>query len=143
MREGARSCVHPVLQWQPQYVIYSALAKAPLAPDVVILFVNANQTLICSEATQQVENQNPPALGWPACAVVPQVMTTGRLALSLGCCGARAYLDILTDDVAVFVIPRAELASYAERIEEVARANGVLSKFHQVRRERIQEDSHR
>lgn len=55
--------------------------------------VNANQTLILSEATQQVEKQNPPAMGRPACAVVAQVMNTGRAALSSGCCGARAYLD--------------------------------------------------
>src|ERR1700689_1112092 len=48
----------PVLQSQPQYILYSPLADAPRPPDVVILFVNPNQTLILSEATQQVENQN-------------------------------------------------------------------------------------
>ena len=86
----------PVLASQPRYVIYAPLAESPLPPDVVLLFVNANQTLILSEATQQVENQNAPAMGRPACAIVPQVMNTGRAALSLGCCGARAYLDVLT-----------------------------------------------
>ena len=80
----------------------------------MLLFVNANQTLILSEATQQVENQNAPAMGRPACAIVPQVMNTGRAALSLGCCGARAYLDVLTDDVAVFAIPGAKLEAYAQ-----------------------------
>ncbi len=97
----------------------------------MLLFVNANQTLILSEATGQVENQNAPAMGRPACAVVPQVMNTGRAALSLGCCGARAYLDILTDDVAVFAIPGAKLEAYARRIQALAKANDVLSKFHQ------------
>ena len=47
----------PVLQSQPGYVVYAPLASSPLQPDVVLLFVNANQTLILSEATQQVENQ--------------------------------------------------------------------------------------
>ena len=94
-----------------------------LPPDVVLLFVNANQTLILSEATQQVENQNAPAMGRPACAIVPQVMNTGRAALSLGCCGARAYLDVLTDDVAVFAIPGAKLEAYTRRIEALAKAN--------------------
>ena len=96
----------PVLGSQPAYVVYSP-GDSPLPPDVVLLFVNANQTLILSEATQQVENQNAPAMGRPACAVVPQVMNTGRAALSLGCCGARAYLDVLTEDVAIFAIPGA------------------------------------
>jgi uncharacterized protein (DUF169 family) len=127
----------PVLPFQPQYVLYSPLAETPLPPDVVILFVNANQTLILSEATQQVENQNAPAMGRPACAVVPQVMNTGRAALSLGCCGARAYLDNLTDDVAVFAIPGAKLDSYAQRIHTLAKANSVLSEFHRIRRRAV------
>src|SRR6202012_5184853 len=121
----------PVLQSQPGYVVYAPLADSPLPPDVVLLFVNANQTLILSEATQQVEKQNPPAMGRPACAVVPQVMNTGRAALSLGCCGARAYLDSLTDDVAIFAIPGAGLDAYAQRIEALTKANATLSSFHQ------------
>jgi uncharacterized protein (DUF169 family) len=113
------------------------LAESPLPPDVVLLFVDANQTLILSEATQQVENQNAPAMGRPACAIVPQVMNTGRAALSLGCCGARAYLDVLTDDVAVFAIPGAKLEAYVRRIEALAKANGILANFHKIRRKTI------
>jgi uncharacterized protein (DUF169 family) len=124
----------PVLEMQPAYVVYAPLADTPLAPDVVLLFVNANQTLILSEAAQQVEHQMAPAMGRPACAVVPQVMNTGRAALSLGCCGARAYLDLLTDSVALFAIPGAKLEAYAKRIETLANANGVLSRFHEIRR---------
>jgi len=129
----------PVLESQHAYVLYSPLSRSPFVPDVVLLFVQANQSLILSEATQQVENQNPPALGRPACAVVPQVMNTGRAALSLGCCGARAYLDILTDDVAVFAIPGAKLEAYTERIETLAKANQVLSTFHQLRRRDVED----
>jgi uncharacterized protein (DUF169 family) len=127
----------PALKSQPGYVVYAPLAESPLPPEVVLLFVNANQTLILSEATQQVENQNAPAMGRPACAVVPQVMNTGRAALSLGCCGARAYLDVLSNDVAVFAIPGDKLEAYTRRIEVLAKANGVLSKFHQIRRHAI------
>ena len=101
------------------------------------MFVDANQTLILSEATQQVENANAPAMGRPACAVVPQVMNTGRAALSLGCCGARAYLDTLTDGMAIFTIPGAKLEAYTQRIEELAKANAVLSKFHALRKRDI------
>lgn len=127
----------PVLHTQPGYVLYSPLADSPMPPDVVVLFVDAKQTLILSEATQQVENQNPPAMGRPACAAIPQVVNTGRAALSLGCCGARAYLDILTDSVAIFAIPGAKLEAYTQRIEALSNANAVLSKFHQIRRRDI------
>jgi uncharacterized protein (DUF169 family) len=128
----------PVLAARPEYVVYAPLAETPLPPDVVILFVKANQTLILSEATQQVESQTPPAMGRPACAVVPQVMNTGRGAFSLGCCGARAYLDGLTDDVAIFAIPGAKLKAYAERIEALSKANHLLAKFHSIRRRDIE-----
>ena len=128
----------PVLQSQPDYVVYGPLAQAEEVPDIVMLFVNSNQTLILSEAAQQVENQVAPAMGRPACAVVPQVMNTGRAALSLGCCGARAYLDVLSDDVAIFAIPGAKLAAYAERIETLSKANAVLLQFHQMRRRSVE-----
>ena len=128
----------PVLQSQPKYVLYSPLDRAPLPPDIVLLFVNSGQTLILTEATQQVENQIAPAMGRPACAVVPQVMNTGCAALSLGCCGARAYLDVLPDSVALFAIPGAKLAAYTARIEALAKANAVLSQFHTIRRRSIE-----
>ena len=128
----------PVLPFRPQYVVYSPLAQALLTPDVVILFVKANQTLILSEATQQVENQHPPAMGRPGCAVIPQVMATGRAALSLGCCGARAYLDVLSDDMALFAIPGAKLRAYAQRIETLSKANDTLAKFHRLRRRDVE-----
>ncbi len=128
----------PVLQSQPKYVVYAPLAQAKTAPDIVMLFVHSSQALILSEATQQVENQVAPAMGRPACAVVPQVMNTGRAALSMGCCGARAYLDVLRDEVAIFAIPGAKLAAYVERIEELSKANAVLSQFHQLRRRSVE-----
>lgn len=124
----------PVLAFQRKHIVYSPLTESPLPPDVVLLFVNATQSLILTEATQQVENRIAPAMGRPACAVVPQVMNTGRAALSLGCCGARAYLDVLSEGIALFAIPGAKLAAYTERIEILAKANAALSQFHQLRR---------
>ena len=127
----------PVLESRPSHVVYGPLAKMPLAPDVVLLFGKADQMLILSEASQQVDGGLPPAMGRPACAIVPQAYNTGRAALSLGCCGARAYLDVLTDDVALWAIPGAKLDLYAERIAVLAKANAVLTTFHQMRREDV------
>jgi uncharacterized protein (DUF169 family) len=127
----------PILASQPKHVLYSPLADSPLPPDVVILFANAAQTLILSEATQQVEGVSAPAMGRPACAVVPQVMNTGKAALSLGCCGARAYLSLLTDSVSLFALPGAGIAAYVERVIALANANAILSQFHQLRRRDI------
>ncbi len=128
----------PVLSARPKYVIYGPLAEIPATPDVVLLFVESDQTLILSEASQQLEGRLPPAMGRPACAVIPQASNTGRSALSLGCCGARAYLDILTPGVALYAIPGATLEAFAERIEALSKANGILTRFHQIRRASVE-----
>jgi len=128
----------PVLENKSRYVIYGPLADAPATPDVVMLFVRADQTLILSEASQQLEGGLPPAMGRPACAVVPQARNTGRSALSLGCCGARAYLDVLTPDVALYAVPGASIAAFTERVAALSQANTVLTKFHQIRRRDIE-----
>jgi uncharacterized protein (DUF169 family) len=128
----------PVLQSQSKFVVYAPLMQATLSPDVVLLFVRADQMLILSEAVQQVENASAPAMGRPACAVVPQVVNTGRAAVSLGCCGARAYLNALKEDTAIFAIPGAKLEAYVERVQALASANTVLTKFHQMRRRDVE-----
>jgi len=128
----------PVLGRKAKVVIYGPLGAVPVAPDVVLLFVKADQTLILSEASQQLENGMPPAMGRPACGVVAQVFNTGRTAVSLGCCGARAYLDILTPDVALYAIPGSILEAFTERVSALAKANSVLTSFHMLRRRDVE-----
>lgn len=128
----------PVVESRRPYVIYGPLDSIPVNPDVVLLFAEAGQMLILSEASQQVEGGLPPAMGRPACAIVPQAMNTGRAALSLGCCGARAYLDALTEEVALWAIPGPKLDAYVERIAALARANSILSVFHKIRRRDVE-----
>ena len=132
----------PVLSSKPKVVVYGPLADVPLKPDVVMLFVQADQTLILSEASQQLEGGLPPAMGRPACAVVPQAFNTGRTALSLGCCGARAYLDILTPDVALYAVPGAILEAFTERVSALSKANTILTQFHTLRRRDVEAGLH-
>jgi uncharacterized protein (DUF169 family) len=132
----------PVLSSKPKVVVYGPMDAVPLPPDVVLLFVKADQTLILSEASQQLELGMPPAMGRPACAIVPQAVNSGRTALSLGCCGARAYLDILTPDVALYAIPGPMLEAFAERVGALAKANSVLTAFHTIRRSAVEAGKH-
>lgn len=124
----------PRLRERRRHVVYGPLSDTPLPPDVVVLFVRASQTLVLVEACEGIDGGMPPAMGRPACAVVPQVVNSGRAALSLGCCGARAYIDAMTDEVAIFAMPGGRLADYAARVTELARANSVLGTFHRLRR---------
>jgi uncharacterized protein (DUF169 family) len=124
----------PVLKNETKYVVYAPLASTPLPPSTVLLFANSRQSLAITEAVQQVEPGVPPALGRPACAVIPQVVNTQKPAMSLGCCGARAYLNVMTDDFALWALPGARIADYAERIKVLAQANQILTQFHTLRR---------
>ena len=109
-----------------------------MTPSTVLLFANARQSLAITEAVQQVSKGIPPALGRPACAVIPQAVNTGKPAMSLGCCGARAYLNVMTDDFALWALPGAQIAEYADRIKVLSQANQVLTKFHTLRRSDIE-----
>jgi len=124
----------PVLKQEAKYVTYAPLATTPVPPAAVLLFATSRQSLAITEAVQQVQPSVPPALGRPACAVIPQVVNTGAPALSLGCCGARAYLDVMTDDFALWALPGERIADYAARIQVLAQANQILTQFHQLRR---------
>lgn len=124
----------PVLQREVKYAVYGPLADFPVEPQVVILFAHAQQGLILSEAVARVDKGVPPAMGRPACAVVPQVLNRGQGAMSLGCCGARAYLDALTDSVALWALPGSKLGQYCEQIAVFASANKTLTLFHEHRR---------
>lgn len=132
----------PVLSRKSSVVVYGPLGSVPLAPDVVLLFVRADQSLILSEASQQMENGLPPAMGRPACAVVPQAFNSGRTALSLGCCGARAYLDVLTPDIALYAVPGVKLQEFSERVAALAKANMILTQFHTLRRRHVEAGRH-
>src|SRR5690348_14547338 len=127
----------PTMSRRARFAKYEPLADCGAAPDVALLFVRANQALIATEAAQQIDGGATPALGRPACAVVPQAANLGRAALSLGCCGAREYLDVLSDEVAIFAIPGPKLEAFAERIEALAKANRILTQFHDIRKRQV------
>ena len=128
----------PVVEREVRYIVYGPLADCRLGPDVVLLFAHARQGLVLSEAIARVDHGVPPALGRPACAVVPQALNYGNAALSLGCCGARAYLDALTDAVSLWALPARKLDRYCGEIATLAHANKMLTTFHLRRREDVE-----
>jgi len=128
----------PVLKQSAKHVIYARLADTPLPPDAVMLFAHSGQGLIITEAVQRVDAGTPPVMGRPACAVFPQVVNSKKAAFSLGCCGARAYLDSLSDDVALWTFPGEKIESYAHEIASLAQANSTLRRFHQTRRQDVE-----
>jgi uncharacterized protein (DUF169 family) len=128
----------PVVKREVSHVVYGPLAESAVDPDVVLLFTHAQQGLIISEAVARVDKGAPPALGRPACAAVPYAFNEGRAAISLGCCGARAYLDALSESVSLWALPGTKLEQYCAEITALAHANTTLTTFHERRREDIE-----
>lgn len=128
----------PVRKASSAFVNYSPLAACGGVPDAVLLMANAAQGLVLAEAIARVDGAAAAALGRPACALVPAVVNAGRAASSLGCCGARAYLDAFTDDRTLWALPGDGLVAYVDAIETLARANGTLTQFHSLRRAAIE-----
>lgn len=128
----------PVMSSPSKHVVYGPLRDATRLPSVVLLFAHSSQGLVLSEALTRVDGEVPAAMGRPACALIPQVVNTSRSASSLGCCGARAYLNTLSDDVALWGLSGEKLEAYVDQIEILAKANSVLSRFHELRRVAIE-----
>ena len=119
----------PVMQHKLAHALYGPLADFPVQPEVVLVFAHAQHGLILSEAVARVDGGTPPAMGRPACAIVPHVLNQRRAAMSLGCCGARAYLDALTDDVALWALPAHCLDSTVSRLPHSLMRTGRSRRF--------------
>ncbi|WP_025772165.1 DUF169 domain-containing protein [Thioalkalivibrio sp. HK1] len=127
----------PTAPLPSRHAVYGPLSDFPIEPDVVLLFVDARQSLVLSEAASRVDADLPAAMGRPACAGVAKALE-GRAVMSLGCCGARAYLDALNDSTALWALPAKNLDRYCEEIESFAQANKILGAFHRRRRQDVQ-----
>ena len=90
-----------------------------------------------TEAIARVDGASPLSLGRPACALIPQVINSGKAAASLGCCGARAYIRSLDDGTTLWALPGEKLADYIDAIDTLAEANSVLTRFHKQRNQDI------
>ena len=70
--------------------------------------------------------------------LVPVVLNSGTSASSLGCCGARAYLEIFDDEKMLWGLHGAQLEAYVDAIETLSSANETLQKFHRLRRSDVE-----
>jgi uncharacterized protein (DUF169 family) len=113
-------------------IVYGPLEQFPIEPDVVVVIASPFQAMIVAEAGDAVKLRDAPAmptLGRPACAAVAWTANQGTAALSLGCIGARTYVEV-PDDRAVVVLPGAKLDDVVGRLSALNRANAALAEFH-------------
>jgi len=114
--------------------VYAPLADAPVDPDVVLVRGNARQIMLVAEAARAAGiGHDGPALGRPACSMIPEAMRAARGNTSLGCIGNRVYTE-LGDDELYFTIPGARLDEVVLELETIVHANRELEQYHEGRR---------
>jgi uncharacterized protein (DUF169 family) len=123
-----------------QGIVYGPLERFPLAPDAVVVQVTPFQAMLLAEASGGAALRESPglaAMGRPACAVVARSVNEAIATMSLGCIGARTYVE-LPDDRALLVLPGEALEGTAERLPGLARANEVLAGYHGEKKGRFE-----
>jgi uncharacterized protein (DUF169 family) len=118
-------------------ILYGPLEQFPVEPDIV----PPRHVTILAEAGDTVTLRAAPALptmGRPACAAVARTANQGDATLSLGCIGARTYVEV-PDDHAIMVLAGRSLDRLVERLTPLNRANDALAEFHANRKRQFAE----
>lgn len=126
----------PSVQKGQRGILYGPLARFPVEPDLVLAIATPRQAMLLAEAGDMVtlrESGGLTAMGRPACAAVARAATGAEVTLSLGCIGARTYVEV-PEDRAVVVIPGPRLEALVERLGPLNRANAALADFHAGRK---------
>jgi uncharacterized protein (DUF169 family) len=123
----------PRLPQTPGVLIYSPLADAPVAPDVVLISGKPGQMMLLQEAAARAQQITAPMLGRPTCMAIPAAVNGAGLVSSLGCVGNRVYTGI--DDNAFYtVLSGSVLGSLAAQLGTIVAANATLAEYHAGRR---------
>jgi uncharacterized protein (DUF169 family) len=113
--------------------VYAPLSKMPCPPDLVLVRGTTAQLMVLVEAAQAAGvAPGAPALGRPTCAALPQALDSKRPAMSLGCIGNRVYTG-LGEGEGYVALPASALEAVGSKLEQLARANAELEKFHRGR----------
>ena len=71
-------------------------------------------------------------MGRPTCALLPELLQSGKTAASLGCIGNRVYTG-LGDDEGYYALPGAQVAEVVKKLAVITEANRQLEVFHRAR----------
>ena len=121
-----------------QYVAYAPIERSSFEPDVVIFRGTARQIMLISEAARAAGFfESGATMGRPACAMIPQAMTSGGGLASVGCIGNRVYTE-LGDDELYFGLPGRAVPGTLAKLDSILTANVELEAFHRQRKATLQ-----
>jgi hypothetical protein len=119
-------------------IVYGPLEVFPIDPEAVLLFANASQLMLISEAmgSARLDADGLALHGRPTCAAIPRAITKATLQGSLACIGARVYADLDPGEMLV-VVPAERVDELVAGLERVLPANRQLEDLHSGMRARV------
>ena len=127
----------PHLSDRLRYVIYTPLSQSPSFPDLILVRGNVWHLMLLTEAARAAGFlKSTPAMGRPACAIIPESLALNEAVLSLGCIGNRVYTD-LGDHEGYCAIPGKAIESVCASLSTILEANKILGQFHRERQDRL------
>lgn len=112
----------PVVEDQPEEVVYGPLAETPSDPDVVLLRITGRQLMVLHDAfpTLRIE-------GKPQCHIIA-IAKTGEMAASVGCQLSRVRTQMPNAEMTC-AIPADQLGGLLERLAETAAADHAVAEY--------------
>lgn len=109
-------------------IVYGPLARMPVDPDVVLLWVKPSQAMVVNETVGQMNWAAPPAgvYGRPGCAAIPVALSQGNVSQSFGCTGMRINSGI-SDEFMLMAVPGDKIESLAESLSQVTEVHAKLT----------------
>lgn len=113
----------PVVTEKPGAVSYGPLADATIAPDVVLLRVDAKQLMILNDAQPDMYLG-----GKPQCHIVAIAKEQGRTAASVGCALSRVRTGMARDEMTC-AIPADKLSEVLDSISATRAADDAVAAY--------------
>lgn len=117
-------------------IVYGPLSQTPQTPDLMLLWANAKQAMLCGEAAGSAAWTSDPTTmtGRPGCAALPRAMNGGSPAMSIGCIGMRTFTEI-PDDRILVAVPGVGLAAFIADVERLNAANDAMRQIYRGMRD--------
>jgi uncharacterized protein (DUF169 family) len=125
----------PGVQPSAAGILYGPLAELPVTPTVVLLWLTPSQAMLYNEATGTANWAQGSILsnGRPACAALPQAISSGTPTIAWGCMGMRTFTEI-PDDRLLAAVPGNQAESFVADLERVVAANDTMRAFYESKK---------
>jgi uncharacterized protein (DUF169 family) len=113
----------PMVKKRPEFITYGPLEDTIVDPDVILIFINAMQAMILSDAISDIHIE-----GKPQCHIIAMAKEQEAIALSLGCMLSRVRTGMAATDMTC-AIPANRLSELVNLLKNARLADTAVAKY--------------